>query len=85
MTILIRTYRQGYALWDGDARVSEELDWKQAAARRATLKKLALRSIMFKDRRCLTCPTVFPSEGPHHRLCQHCRQTIGGLDRQMVG
>lgn len=36
-------------------------------------------------RKCLCCPAEFVSDGPHNRLCPHCRQHVGGLDRQMVG
>jgi 5-methylcytosine-specific restriction endonuclease McrA len=36
---------------------------------RKTPKKL-------KRRDCLRCDREFWSEGPHHRLCQTCRQTI---------
>lgn len=36
-------------------------------------------------RKCLCCPVKFDSDGPHNRLCPHCRAHVGGLDRQMVG
>jgi hypothetical protein len=36
---------------------------------RRTPKKL-------KRRDCLRCDRKFWSEGPHHRLCQACRQSI---------
>jgi uncharacterized protein with PIN domain len=29
-----------------------------------------------KRRNCLRCDREFWSEGPHHRLCQTCRQVI---------
>jgi hypothetical protein len=29
-----------------------------------------------KRRDCLRCDREFRSEGPHHRLCQACRQAI---------
>jgi 5-methylcytosine-specific restriction endonuclease McrA len=31
---------------------------------------------MPKRRNCLRCDREFWSEGPHHRLCQVCRQVI---------
>lgn len=27
----------------------------------------------FRMRKCMCCPTVFLSEGSHHRLCKKCR------------
>jgi len=40
-----------------------------AKPHRRTRKKL-------KRRDCLKCDREFWSEGPHHRLCQTCRQAI---------
>ena len=34
------------------------------------------RSKKLKRRDCLRCDREFWSEGPHHRLCQICRQVI---------
>lgn len=28
-----------------------------------------------RERKCITCPTVFLSEGPHHRMCDRCRRS----------
>lgn len=28
----------------------------------------------YKNRKCLSCPTVFLSEGAHHRMCDPCRR-----------
>jgi hypothetical protein len=38
-----------------------------------------------RTRKCLCCDEVFESEGPHHRLCNHHRATVGGLGREMAG
>ena len=34
------------------------------------------RAKKLKRRNCLRCDREFRSEGPHHRLCQMCRQVI---------
>ncbi len=28
-----------------------------------------------KPRRCLTCGSDFPSEGPHNRICRKCKSS----------
>jgi 5-methylcytosine-specific restriction endonuclease McrA len=38
--------------------------------------KPSRRSKKLKRRDCLRCDREFWSEGPHHRLCQICRQVI---------
>ncbi len=38
--------------------------------------KPSRRSKKLKRRNCLRCDREFWSEGPHHRLCQTCRQVI---------
>jgi 5-methylcytosine-specific restriction endonuclease McrA len=38
--------------------------------------KPSRRSKKLKRRNCLRCDREFFSEGPHHRLCQICRQVI---------
>jgi 5-methylcytosine-specific restriction endonuclease McrA len=38
--------------------------------------KPSWRSKKLKRRDCLRCDREFWSEGPHHRLCQTCRQVI---------
>jgi 5-methylcytosine-specific restriction endonuclease McrA len=38
--------------------------------------KPSRRSKQMKRRNCLRCDREFLSEGPHHRLCQTCRQVI---------
>jgi hypothetical protein len=41
-----------------------------------TYMKPSRRSKKLKRRDCLRCDREFWSEGPHHRLCQICRQVI---------
>jgi hypothetical protein len=41
--------------------------------------KPARRPNKLKQRNCLRCDREFRSEGPHHRLCRTCRQTIAAL------
>jgi hypothetical protein len=38
--------------------------------------KPSRRTKKAKRRSCLRCDREFLSEGPHHRLCQTCRQVI---------
>jgi hypothetical protein len=38
--------------------------------------KPSRRRKKLKRRACLRCDREFWSEGPHHRLCQTCRQVI---------
>lgn len=38
--------------------------------------KPSRRTKKLKRRDCLRCDQEFWSEGPHHRLCQTCRQVI---------
>lgn len=28
---------------------------------------------------CMTCRRAFQSEGPHHRMCERCRERAGGV------
>jgi rRNA maturation endonuclease Nob1 len=36
-------------------------------------------------RACLCCEKPFPSEGPHNRLCQYCRQKEPGAEMAFHG
>jgi hypothetical protein len=39
----------------------------------------------YKNRKCMAhCPTVFLSEGPHHRLCSVCRRKTASADTVAV-
>jgi hypothetical protein len=46
-----------------------------APAAKASIKP-SRRTKKPKRRNCLRCDREFWSEGPHHRLCQTCRQVI---------
>lgn len=37
------------------------------------------RDEKLSERPCITCRTVFKSEGPHHRMCRPCRQLATGM------
>jgi hypothetical protein len=40
----------------------------------AALRGVEARQRVVTIRRCLCCPTQFPSTGPGHRLCPTCRR-----------
>jgi hypothetical protein len=46
-------------------------------------KEAALASKQ-KERACMTCRTLFASEGPHNRMCNRCRQ-VGSAECDPVG
>lgn len=72
-----------HAVFDGELRVS---GWTHLAdAERKLERKRAEAAGKFRKRKCLCCDEVFESEGPHHRLCNYHRSTIGGLGREMAG
>lgn len=33
-----------------------------------------MASVRFKERKCMTCGSPFPSEGAHNRMCDPCRK-----------
>ena len=35
-----------------------------------------IKKSKMKKRKCLCCPTVFMSEGAHHRMCDRCRASV---------
>lgn len=41
------------------------------------------RRTKLKRRACLRCDRVFLSEGPHHRLCQDCREFLAASPTPM--
>jgi hypothetical protein len=49
---------------------------------RACVKAVRSRSKM-KRRPCLRCDREFLSEGPHHRLCQSCREFLAAAPTPM--
>ena len=46
-----------------------------ARVMRARVKHVRNR-VRVKRRLCLRCDREFPSEGPHNRLCQTCREFL---------
>ena len=46
------------------------------AQRVRTSSKRAQSTQMLARRACLRCDRLFQSEGPHHRLCQTCREYL---------
>ena len=86
MTLDVRRYRFGYAIFDGATLVSGEIRDRYIALEQ--LDRLAAKAKakpLMKIRPCMCCRGVFESAGPHQRLCQTCRQSAGSLDLQMVG
>lgn len=67
-------------LADG-ARVSPLLSHPELAAN--ALDRLE-RENRQRQRACLRCGAGFLSDGPHNRLCDHCRGRYSGLDAQML-
>lgn len=54
--------------------------WSGLRAAEAKLDEIAA-SGKYKNRKCLSCPVVFLSEGAHHRMCdQHRRQSSGSFE-----
>lgn len=52
----------------------------ERAERQIVVGKQGVRIVMTK-RPCLTCGTLFYSEGKHNRLCLHCKSgSVGGMD-----
>lgn len=75
--------RAGYGTWavySGGTRVSGQLSSRMLAE--SALERIE-RARRVKTRSCLTCGQEFRSEGPHNRMCDGCRRTAGGMDRQM--
>ena len=43
-----------------------------------------IREARMRLRSCITCGTEIKSEGPHHRMCRHCRTKGGAEDYGMI-
>lgn len=65
---------QSWAVFDGETRLH---GWYATRANAANARKRDERQR--NTRPCLCCGTVFPSEGPHHRLCNRCRHQTEGM------
>lgn len=46
---------------------------------KSSLTKMINAAAASKQRACMCCDTLFPSEGPHNRLCVKCRPKSGGM------
>ncbi len=64
---------QRWALFDGPHMVRTYTDKHVAEARAHNLELKAVKAAQMRKRPCLTCGTVFASEGPHNRMCKGCR------------
>lgn len=72
-----------FAVFKGDEQMS---GWNRLEFAQKTLDRMIAEAAgQRRKRKCLCCDEVFESEGPHHRLCNYHRQTVGGLGREMVG
>jgi hypothetical protein len=72
-----------YAVFREDVRLT---GWQNMALAERSLDRMRAKETgKHRQRKCLCCGAVFVSEGPHHRLCNYHRATIGGLGREMAG
>lgn len=81
----IRRVRDGYAVFRDEQQVSGVSTRAQTEIALDHREQLEKRRSTTRQRKCLCCDEVFLSEGPHHRLCNHHRATVGGLGREMAG
>ncbi|WP_333830513.1 hypothetical protein [Pararhodobacter sp.] len=69
--LTVRPWGVGYAIWQGDKRVTGQIGNAAIAERTADL--LTIKS-QAKPRPCLCCNATFISAGPGNRLCDTCRR-----------
>lgn len=69
--LAVKGSRGSYAVYDGETKVSKDYTCEYAAAGKATRLE---KDAMLRTRPCLCCGTEMKSTGPHHRLCDPCRQ-----------
>lgn len=75
-----------YALFDGARQVTKFHPNKSVAyGKRGWIRKQRADAARCIDRACLTCGTLFRSEGIHNRMCDRCRDNAHGLGKEMVG
>jgi hypothetical protein len=67
----VRGSGEAFAVMLDGRRVSMPFNKPELAWAAAARLERALRTT---TRACLCCAAAFPSEGPHNRLCNHCRQ-----------
>lgn len=84
-TYRTKAFGDDYAVFEGSDRITDQMTYLQAQATVGRLTKQADQAARTKIRPCLCCKSSFASEGPHNRLCDRCRGSVAGLDRQMVG
>lgn len=46
---------------------------------KSSLTKMINAAASSKQMPCMCCSVVFPSEGPHNRMCVKCRAKSGGM------
>lgn len=76
MPLEVRPHLHGFAVFDGQARVSGLMSRAHAETRMEAIE----RERRIKRRPCLSCGDPFLSEGAHHRLCNRCRGRSGEAD-----
>ncbi|WP_296763063.1 hypothetical protein [Sediminimonas sp.] len=81
MSLDVRKYGYGWAVFEGGKPVTPELSQKHLAENRRD--RIAIER-QRRPRNCLRCEAEFVSTGPGHRMCNHCRAVAGGVDPQMV-
>lgn len=62
-----------------DGRAIMRTCWTFNAASMAadSYDRAARKALRASERACLSCGAAFESQGPHNRMCDHCRQTAG--------
>jgi hypothetical protein len=74
MSLSVRAYRYGYAVFEGDTPISGIGSLFATQRRRDEIAATRAKAAKVRRRKCLCCEAEVLSEGPHHRLCNHCRQ-----------
>ena len=69
----VRPFMSGYAVFDGTGKRRSGLVNHINATMQA--ERMYAESLI-KDRKCLRCGTMFPSEGVHNRICNPCKNRI---------
>lgn len=76
MAIETRFTKGSWAAYDDGVRVS--CNFTDRGRAEDIAEKLRRKAAQTK-RKCLSCSTVFVSDGPHNRMCDRCRRLTGGL------
>ena len=86
MALRIRQFGHGYAIYEGEQRITGECQSHGLAeARLLDIEHKRAMQARSKMRGCLCCGAKFLSTGPGHRMCAFCRGRHSGLPTQMVG